>query len=126
MPSTFEQDIAAGLADIRAAAGQTVHYRRPVAGGPDIEAELSNVVRSKLAVQIENASGLVEYAEQWDFLVAAADVIAAGLVEPAAGDRITTDDGCAYEVASTGADKPFAESDSGGTQLRIHTKKVPA
>ncbi len=117
--SLFSNQLAAGLAQIRAVAGDAWAYQCPAGTIPTL-----NATQGKTQYEAIDESGLTVPATATDFLVAAADlVINSQAVHPAPGDRLSRG-GRVFEVMPLGNEKCFVFSDPDGSQLRIHTKQI--
>lgn len=125
MPSPFTKALSAGLATVRAVAGDVVTYERgdtrvavtAVAGSTDYSAEMGDIVVDRFTAR--------------DFLIEVADVderfdnAGETFDEPKRGDRIVDDAiGSTYEVFPATGDQLFEFADPDESEYRIHTKKV--
>lgn len=124
MTNPFTNAIAGALSTLQSVAGGHVRYRRG-----DATIDLPRAVRGVSRYESEDGRGLVTDYAMEDFLFASAALILAGVrVEPEAGDQIEQtvgDQVLVYELMSPGGQEPaWRYSDTGRTQLRVHTKLV--
>ena len=74
---------------------------------------------------IDNGAGFPLGIAAADFIVTPSDLVIGGNpVEPAAGDRITDQDGRVFEVLEVPGGMPWRFTDPERTAMRIHTKQV--
>lgn len=110
-------------ARLKARAGSAVTYRR--AGGPPVPL---TAVAGDAAADGESVgkAARVEAGER-DYLLPAADLAAAGLGDPRAGDRVTQTLGgsaAVFEVAPRDALPAWDWNDKARTWVRVRTKQV--
>lgn len=116
----LHNDIAAGLADLRAFAGFVVTYSR---GANVIEGLTAAPGSTPIEQVVDEESGTVLRSSGWDWLIAVADLVLDELpITPQPGDVIAFE-GIEWEVRPIGSEPCFAFSDAAGTQYRIHTKQ---
>ncbi len=116
---------AVWLADqLKEHASKLVTYQR---GAESVEVQ-ATIGRKE--VLVETSAGALERHEQWDFLVAAADLVLAGNTTlPARGDRIKlprVNHIDVFEVMPLAGEDHWRWSDAFEQMLRIHTKFVGA
>lgn len=102
---------------LKASASTAVTYRR---GAASCTLQASFGRRETIV----EATGIVAEHEQWDFVIAAAELVLEGIVElPRTGDRIEAA-GRMYEVLPLPGQECFRPCDPFGEQLRIHAKQI--
>lgn len=120
--STFSEEIADALADLRSETGVSATYRRG-----DSEIPLTKVGRGTKTFRFVDERGTAKRIETSDFLIETAQLVLGGsVIEPRIGDRITeTVAGqlVTYQVVSINKEPCFRWSDPDRTQMRIHTQK---
>lgn len=116
--STFADEIADALADVRAETGISATYLR---GATEID--LTEVGRGTKVFRFTDEYQTTKRTETSDFFIEASQLD----LEPTIGDRIQETVGdqlYTYELVSINNEPCFRWSDPGHTQLRIHTLKV--
>ena len=122
--SVFNTALGAMFAGLANAAGVAVVYLRGPDWGSSVEAT-AIVGRTEFDEDDGNGAIVRRTARDLIFEAEALDLGAgAGPFDPAAGDRITEDDGVhttTYEVVPIPGEGPFRRT---GPQIRIHTQKL--
>ena len=121
--ATPSEQLAAGLAKVRKAWGESVTYFRGSA-----EIALTEVVPGSKVFRFTDEHGTTKHIQTSDFLVEAAQLQISGTaIEPRIGDRIRQTVGShtiTFLVSSINNEPCFRPSDrQGQTQFRIHTIK---
>lgn len=107
---------------LKAAAGQTVIYRRGAASVP------LSAVKGRSAFEVVDSGGLASTIESTDYLILPADLVLDGQVTlPAAGDRIDEVSGgitYVHELMNLPGVPAWKYNDPHRSLLRVHTKLV--
>jgi hypothetical protein len=118
--SSFREAIASGLGTIRDVAGQSVMFSDGVNS-----ANITGATKTRGQSLVNQAMGVFTTLEQWDFLLDPSQIVLGGVtVKPVGGNQITTANGSVYEVMENSGEPAWRWSDSGKTQIRVHTKMV--
>ena len=120
MTNSLRTAVAGMFTTLRAAAGETILYRR---GGQSVELP---AVTADVAYEQQDSEGFTQVFHSRDFLVEAAGLLLDGeTVLPQEHDRIRQlHEDNFYEVMGPGDGPCFQFSDPYEQQFRIHTKRI--